>query len=152
MKKKILSFITLLCMVISLLPTNVVFAATSGTCGDNLTWKLDDKGTLTISGTGDMTEWVYSNSMPWYQLKSNIKSVVIENGVTSIGNAAFMYSGMSSVDIGNGITFVGENAFEHCNKLASVNIKDVTVWCNINFCSYESNPLYYAKNFILTEN
>ena len=40
-------------------------AATSGTCGDNLTWTLDDSGTLTISGTGEMYEYGYYNVPPW---------------------------------------------------------------------------------------
>lgn len=60
MKRKILSFLTLMCMVMTLLSANTtVFAATSGTCGDNITWKLDDSGTLTISGTGEMWNFTF---------------------------------------------------------------------------------------------
>ena len=53
-------------------------------CGDGLTWKFEN-GVLTISGEGDM----YNYSFPWDALKDEITSVVIENGVTSIGNYAF---------------------------------------------------------------
>ena len=64
-------------------------AASSGTCGDNLTWTLDDDGTLTISGTGKMKDYSYSSTAPWYSLHSRVKSVVINNGVTSIGDYSF---------------------------------------------------------------
>ena len=63
----------------------VASAVESGTCGENLTWKIED-GVLTISGTGAMTGYPPSQS-PWAAAK--IKSVVIESGVTSIGNNAF---------------------------------------------------------------
>ena len=51
MKKRILSVVLVLSMMVSFMPI-IASAATSGTCGDNLTWTLDDNGTLTISGTG----------------------------------------------------------------------------------------------------
>lgn len=58
---------------------------TSGRCGDNLTWKLEADGMLTISGTGEM----YDGNSRWGDHADKIKSVVIDNGVTSIGNEAF---------------------------------------------------------------
>ena len=71
---------------------------TSGTCGENLTWELDlETGTLTISGTGDMkdyeqvyngdADYSFSSSSPWSNC-DDIKSVIIESGVTSIGKCA----------------------------------------------------------------
>jgi hypothetical protein len=89
---KFLTAIMAIIMVFSLLPS-MVFAestASSGTCGDNVTWSLDD-GTLTISGTGDMEDYNRNSPLPWYSKKSSIKSVVIKSGVTSIGNGAFSY-------------------------------------------------------------
>ena len=53
MKKKILSFVLVLSMLCAFMPV-IVVAETSGTCGDNVTWTLDQNGALTISGTGDM--------------------------------------------------------------------------------------------------
>ena len=66
------------------------YAATSGVCGDNLTWVLDS-GTLTISGTGSMDDYQSSSDQPWYKegVSKDIKTVVIEDGVTSIGKFAF---------------------------------------------------------------
>lgn len=88
MKKRILSLVLVLSMLCAFVP--VIHAATitdSGTCGDNLTWTFNDDGTLTISGTGDMEGLgLYT---PWYSSRDSIKSVIIENGVTSIGNWAF---------------------------------------------------------------
>ena len=59
-----------------------------GTCGDNATWKLEcSTGTLTVSGTGDMDNFEY-HKCPWYLYYSEIKSVVIGDGITSIGEYA----------------------------------------------------------------
>ena len=58
MKKKFLSILLILSMLLSFMPV-IVIAKMSGTCGDNLTWSLDDNGTLTISGECDMTDYNY---------------------------------------------------------------------------------------------
>ena len=78
-----------------------------------ITWTLSDDGTLTISGT-DMPDYEYRGA-PWYFELKNIKEVVIENGVTSIGNRAFEdCSGLTSVTIPNSVTSIGVGAFEDC--------------------------------------
>ena len=66
---------------------SLMSVVSSGTCGDDLTWTLDYSRTLTISGTGEMTDYSSSSSsrVPWYSSRSSIKSVVIEDGVTYIG-------------------------------------------------------------------
>ena len=61
-------------------------AAAQGTCGTNLIWSLDDTGTLTISGSGEMQDWENSSDVPWNNVKSSIISVVISEGVSSIDN------------------------------------------------------------------
>jgi hypothetical protein len=91
----------------------------SGNCGANVTYKLDSNGLLTISGTGEMTDYC----SPWYDQKESIKRVVIENGVTSIGANAFRdCTGLTSVTIPDGVTSIGGIAFYNCTGLTSVTI------------------------------
>ncbi|MCD8383335.1 MAG: leucine-rich repeat domain-containing protein, partial [Clostridiales bacterium] len=98
--------------------------AESGTCGDGLIWVLRvSDGKLTISGTGDMTDWSSYSSVPWYSYRTSIASVTIENGVTSIGKWAFYnYSSLTSVTISDGVTSIGRSAFEGCTSLTSITI------------------------------
>ncbi len=99
--------------------------ASSGTCGDDLTWTLDDSGTLTISGTGDMIDYWDLVKAPWYDNCLNIKTVVIKDGVTSVGNRAFNYSyNLESVTIPNSVTSIGDSAFSGCHALTTVTIPD----------------------------
>ena len=98
--------------------------AESGWCGDNLTWELTD-GVLTISGTGAMTDYSSSSSSraQWYSNRSSIKSVVIEDGVTNIGDYAFYDCyGLNSVTIPYSVTSIGRAAFIVCTGLTSVTI------------------------------
>lgn len=102
----------------------------SGICGDNLTWVLNDEGTLNISGTGDMT------NVSWDSEKESIKKVIIENGVTSIGYNAFSdCKGLTSITIPNSVTNIDRNAFFDCTGLTSVTIPNsVTSIGNGVFC------------------
>ena len=97
----------------------------SGTCGSNLTWELDDEGTLIISGTGAMWYWYYSSSAPWYSQRSSIKRVELGSGVTSIGNYAFYYcSSLTSVTIPEGVRSIGYYAFSGCSSLTTVTLPE----------------------------
>ncbi len=97
----------------------------SGSCGENLTWTLDSDGVLTIAGTGKMTNYSSYSSVPWYSKSSAIKTVIIENGVTSIGDSAFSCCHLlTSVTIGDSVTSIGNSAFYNCTKLTSVTIPD----------------------------
>ena len=106
---------------------------------DNLTWKLYEDGTLTISGTGAMKDYNSTdNPSPAYK-NLNVKKVVIEDGVTSIGKYAFWYcSNLTSITIPDGVTSIGRAAFESCKSLTSItipesitNIEDYAFeWCS----------------------
>ena len=88
---------------------------------DNLVWTLYDNGTLTISGEGAMKN--YYNNSPATQKKDNIKKVVIEDGVTSIGEFAFRdCSSLTSIEIPSSVTSIGDYAFGYCSSLASIEI------------------------------
>ncbi len=107
-----------------------VVIVASGTCGDNLTWTLDSNGTLTISGTGSMTNYnpngaPYSNGAPWYGVRNSIKTAVIESGVTSIGAWSFYEcTSLTSVTIGNSVAGIGYHAFSECAILPDITIPD----------------------------
>ena len=97
----------------------------SGSCGENVTWTLTADGTLTISGTGAMTDYTYDSRSPWYSCRTYIKRVVMQQGVTSIGGDAFWdCSGLTSVTIPDGVTSIGNYAFKGCSNLASVTIPE----------------------------
>ena len=113
--KKLLFLLTFLPMMAS--------ADSSGTCGDNLTWTyVSATYTVTISGDGDMNNYGV-NQMPWLDFSDSIKKVIIKNGVTSIGERAFLNcSGLTSVTIPNSVTSIGSLAFYYCRGLTSVTI------------------------------
>ncbi|MGX8692263.1 MAG: extracellular solute-binding protein [Clostridia bacterium] len=95
----------------------------SGTCGENLTWTLDDQGTLSITGTGDMWDYDWDNRTEWYNYHDSIQSCVISNGATSIGDYAFnMCTALTIVTIPDSVTSVGDYAFSDCNSLTSMTI------------------------------
>lgn len=98
----------------------------SGECGDNLTWSLDDNGTLTISGTGDMEDYANNNS-PFLN-QNNIKSVVVEDGVTSIGSFAFANcEELTSIKLSDSVTSIGHWSFM-CPNLIEIELsKNCTV-------------------------
>ena len=93
----------------------------SGTCGDNLTWTLDNQGTLTVSGTGAMKSFNdMSAPSPWHDYCSSIITVIILEGATSIGSSAFSNcSSLTSVTIPDSVTSIGSNAFAGCDGLTS---------------------------------
>lgn len=107
----------------------------SGTCGDKLVWTLDSDGTLVISGTGAMYDYehdvdyvgntVYNScSSPFYNEK-NIKRVVIEDGVTSVGAYAFYWCyNLVSVELPDSLNRIGSFAFLSCGKLETVKMSN----------------------------
>ena len=131
MKKRIFSFVLAVLMIASLLPATALAAniVDSGTCGaegngSNLTWTLDSKGVLTISGRGGMRDYGSSDA-PWYGSRSRVKSAVIADGVTSIGSDAFQgCTSLTSVTIPDSVTSIGGWAFYYCTSLTSVTIPD----------------------------
>ena len=92
-----------------------------GFCGLNLTWHLTDNGVLTISGKGKMNDYSDNNRAPWS--KSDIKRIIIGDGITTIGVFAFYdCSALTSVTIPNSVTTIGGRAFTGCSELTSVTI------------------------------
>lgn len=125
-----------------------LYSTASGSCGKKVTYTLSDDGVLTILGTGAMTNFTYTDNdesnRPWHSERESIRKVVIEEGVTSIGNfafsfcnvqevtipstvtsigkRAFMGTPLSSVVIPEGVKTIGENAFWRCTSLQTVTV------------------------------
>ncbi len=102
-------------------PENII---SSGQCGENVFWILDSKGTLTISGTGDMYDYNsspgHSNKTPFYY-NTDIKNVIINDGVTSIGSDAFYWCiNLEDIQIASSVTEIRYGAFYHCNSLTNI--------------------------------
>ncbi|MBR6712832.1 MAG: leucine-rich repeat protein [Selenomonadaceae bacterium] len=101
----------------------------SGMCGENLTWTLDDEGTLTISGHGAMEKCylydLYDNMTTWYDKYNSVKNIIIEKGITSIADCAFIdYKSLAAIKIPKGVTSIGCWAFSARQLLCSVDIPD----------------------------
>lgn len=97
-----------------------------GSCGANIQWALDTKGTLHVYGTGAMHDYNYSNNardIPFSSYRSDIKSVHFTDGITSIGSWMFWgCDGLTEIIIPNSVISIGNNAFQNCGNLISVTI------------------------------
>ena len=90
---------------------------------DNLTWTLTADGTMTISGKGAMKAYNWDSGSPATQEKDSVKKVVIEDGVTSIGDYAFFdCNSLTDITIPSSITSIGICSFYNCSNLASIAI------------------------------
>ena len=92
---------------------------TSGKCGDNLYWKYEGH-TLTISGTGNMYDY-NENDMPWLLFRDTTNGVILERGITGIGNNAFNgFVKVGKIELPSTLTSIGANAFAGCRKLYDI--------------------------------
>ena len=122
--------------------TNGVVA--SGACGDDLTWELNDQGTLTISGTGDMWNYsfggLYTDPIypPWNSYRdSKIINIVVSDGVTSIGDSAFFAcEKLLSVSLPDSLRTIGDSAFHYCCSLKQLVIPDSVTKLGAGMCAY----------------
>jgi len=114
-----------------------------------VTWSLNPTNdTLTISGSGAMADYDWGTS-PWYSNSATITTVIIDNGVTTIGNNAFgACSSLTSVSIPNTVTTIGDWAFGYCSSLTSVRIPNsVTTIENYAFYyCYSLAHIYSARS------
>ena len=172
MKKRLLACLLTLVMLLALLPATALAAdPVTGSCGDGLTWTLtkNEDGTtytLTISGTGEMEDYTVGGA-PWHVAlgaaanRKQITEIVLPNGLTHIGNNAFLQAAVTKVEIPNTVVSIGTNAFWKCNTIettlpASVRELGATAFYgtfvvnvdanNPYLCSEENGKVLYSKD------
>ncbi len=132
----------------------------TGSCGDNLTWTVYVDGSLVISGTGAMYDYLEEQEngkywfldSPWDDFSgftdnplAEIKEIIIENGVTSIGAGAFFYfDKLEKVTIPDSVTSIGVGAFLMCSSLETVNISENVT--NIGYQAFSSCQALQSLN------
>ena len=103
---------------------SLALADGSGTCGEDLTWKLSTKGVLTVSGRGEM-DLSLSYEKSWSKLSDEIKKVVVRKGVTSVCESAFRdCKNLTEVVLPDGLKRIGKYAFSNCWNLKRITIPD----------------------------
>lgn len=127
--KRVISLLLSIVMLLSItagMEFNAYGLANSGSCGNNVTWTFDSSsGTLIIRGTGEMNSYNESTYQSPFYRNSDIKSVIIRNGVTSLGVCAFCYcKNMTSITIPNSITSIGRYTFRYCSSLTGIVIPE----------------------------
>lgn len=125
----------------------VVDSGVCGADGENLTWVLYGNGNMVISGLGAMEEVYSFYEVSWYEWNSDIKKVVIENGVTSIGNVAFAYSdSLMEVTIPTSVTVIGRGAFYDCAALTRMEfLGDAPTVGDVAFSGCDALTFYYHE-------
>ena len=95
---------------------------TSGTCGETMSWSLEND-VLYITGTGPMADFSRSSVAPWETRKSSIKTIVMADGITSIGRLAFSGCNLDSITFPDTLTSIGGGAFSN-GSISSFSLPD----------------------------
>lgn len=128
MKKKFLMVLLTVMAAFAVFTINASAATASGNCGPfdsptSVTWTMDTvTGTLTISGSGQMSNYLEA-TQPWAAYLNSIQSVIVGNGVTSVGNYAFHNcTALTSITLPDSIIRIGNQAFGMCSSLLSLSL------------------------------
>jgi len=121
----------LLVLIIAAFSATFAFAQTtveSGVFSNGVTWTLDDSGTLRVSGTGEVEGLIDLNGNIYEtrgfpdSIKKSVKTVIVEEGITSIGRFAFYdFTRVEKVTLPNTVSFIGVDAFDGCALLKEIN-------------------------------
>ena len=142
MKRFISLFMTVIMIFSVVISTDML--SVSATDNSNIKWSFDSKtGTLTISGTGEMDDYnEHDIKAPWKKYNNYMTNIIIENGITSIGNYAFRCSETFNITIPNSVKNIGKGAFAYCKNLTNVTIPNGVTSINyytFDFCNSLTN-------------
>lgn len=170
MKKRFVSLLLAISMILSLMPVSAVTAFAEdensgavkiidkGNCGadeggENLKWTLDNNGVLTISGSGAMKDYTWDENvrLDWYvSYKKDIRSVVLDNRITHIGNYAFDkctniesvrytgYTGNAGVALPESVTTIGVHAFSDTGVTGTLKLPE-------HLTEIDSSAFYHCR-------
>ena len=170
MKKRFVSLLLAISMILSLMPVSAVTAFAEdensgavkiidkGNCGadeggENLKWTLDNNGVLTISGSGAMKDYTWDENvrLDWYvSHKKDIRSVVLDNRITHIGNYAFDkctniesvrytgYTGNAGVALPESVTTIGVHAFSDTGVTGTLKLPE-------HLTEIDSSAFYHCR-------
>lgn len=136
LSKKVITIICAVCMTASVATLSGCGNSDSASSGNgastdvskagNVSWSYDENDKiLTISGNGKMDDYATGSEFPWHGCSESATSVVVEDGVTSIGkNAFFNFSKLESIKIPDSLESIGDSAFVKCESLAEISIPD----------------------------
>ena len=112
-------------------------------CKTSASGKLVIPSTYNGKPVASIYDFAFSNC-------TSLTSVTIPDSVTSIGWYAFRdCTSLTSITIPDSVTSIGYGAFYNCTRLTEVHISDISAWCQIDFRSSDTNPLYHAKKLYL---
>ena len=117
MKKRWIVNLVLVSLLLALLAPGASAVTASGTCGEGLTWKLENY-TLTVTGSGEMED-----GSPWEEYKTKIEQVVLSGGVTKVGAESFYgCDRLETVDFGDALVEIGDKAFYGCEDIEYIHL------------------------------
>ncbi len=137
--KKLLFILTLI------LSFNALAETKTYQCGENCTATLDESGVLRVSGTGEMYDYDDQTRFetPWYNDVSEIKDIVIENGITRIGTHSFFgFYLAENIEISDTVQKVSYGALDEARNLKKITVSDTTLWDN-------QDDIYNSENITL---
>ncbi len=117
--------------------------ASGNDCGENCSWTIDDKGVLTVSGTGDMKdysdpeEWSRTYPRPWQSYNNTVKEIVIGEGITSVGTWAFKdFKALETLTLADSVKKIGMIAFDSATSLNKINMSENSQLESINWQAF----------------
>ncbi|MCQ2469725.1 MAG: leucine-rich repeat domain-containing protein [Ruminococcus sp.] len=123
--------------VTSFFDNSISLTANAGT---TTIWDIDSNGVLTVSGIGEMEDYYKEGNFPWHSNRSEIKKVVVENGVTTLSRYAFTNCpNLESVSLPSSLTLISDSVFRNDKKLTQITIPSSVV--QINQCAFMNTGL-----------
>lgn len=119
---KVMAVLLVLTLLMTLAPA--ASAAESGSCGEKLEWSFAD-GTLTITGSGAMTDYRTPEEVPWHSFQEEIFWLELPEGLTHVGELAFYNcAGITAVSIPEKVKTIGDMAFMNCTGMTILKLPE----------------------------